>query len=310
MDRLRAVIESLIPEVDSVRAIRYGSDIDWYDSVTRASLTKAFDFAYWAIDGDKPPGISFWAVGTLRGIVEEIIVLAALRRIPQNDRDKLLSSWMLRDVLDGLRKQTAFFSTTDRLQSVLTPPSTVDDDLAELQAVMQEIWKTYGFKPGVVAKGNIRNLAERSDLHELYDFLYALTSRLVHFSPSILLRSGWGNYIDNELVATFRAANFDAYYKSFIVNYSMLLLTEFIERLGDSISLSDEFKHAAQSIRDELVHVRMPELVTYEEMNVPPPGIILRVFETMIRSGEATIQQAQHALELLADYATNETSEH
>lgn len=289
MDDINATLDSLIPEVDQFRAITLNADTDFYDMLIRSSFTKTFDFAYWAIDQNKQAGISFWAVGTLRGIVEDVIILSAIRKLPCNDRHNLLQSWMLRDTLEGLTRQSVFFAKTERLQSVLPPPSSVEERLSRLRQKMRQIWEKHGYNPGRADRGNIRDLANSSGLSELYDFLYALTSRLVHFSPAVLLRSGWGHFEGDTLVGEFRASHFDGYYQSVVINYSLMLFAEYIQRLGPYIGLGDAFFHASTSIQEYLAKRRLPELITYEEMNATPPSTLIRVAEAVIRSGDVAL---------------------
>ena len=289
MDDFRSAFEPLMPEIDEIRVVKLTADSDLYHMLIRASFVKAFDFAYWATHQDKQPGISFWAVGTLRGIIEDVIVLTAILKVPSQDRNHILKSWMSRDIFDGLKKQAAFFSRTERLQTVLQPSIIDEEDIATLRQDMRLLWKNHGFNPGRSDKGNIRELARASDLEELYDFLYSLASRLVHFSPSVLLRSGWGHFQDDALIGEFRATHFNNYYQSVIINYSILLLVEHIERLGPRLQLSNAFYTTAKWIRESLVKVRMPELITYEEMNIDPPNILIRAVEAGIRSRDVTI---------------------
>lgn len=291
------VVEALLPEMEMVRRVRLDSDIDWYSFLSRAAFAKAFDFAHWALLQEDESGISFFSVSTLRGIIEEIILLSAVRSIPRQDRDKLLNAWMHVEFLEGTRKQAEFFATPDRFQSVLQPPENADNTLATLRNEMRDVWQSHGFDPGRAGRGNIRDLAEAANLLGMYDYFYELASRLVHFSPSVLLRSGWGSLQADEIDAFLRPSNFNHYYSALARSHSVLLLAEFIERFGTDLHLPDSFAAAARSIRNELKSIRLPEIVTFEEMNLKPPGVVLRVIETMVRTGEIPAERINQSID-------------
>ena len=291
MDGPRDVVEALLPEMEAVRRVRLHSDIDWYNVLSRAAFAKAFDFAHWALLQEDESGISFFAVTTLRGTIEEIILLSAIKPMSREDRDKLLGAWMQVELLEGTRKQAEFFATPDHFQSVLPPPGDAGKTLDNLRSAMRNVWQSHGLDPGRSGRGNIRHLAEAANLLGMYDYFYELASRLVHFSPSVLLRSGWGSLQGGEIDAFLRPSNFDEYYAALARSHSVLLLAEFIERFGTDLHLSDKFLAAARSIRDELKGIRLPELVTFEEMNLKPPGVVLRAIETMVRTGDIPTEQ-------------------
>lgn len=293
----RDALEALLPEMETVRSVRYGSNIDWYDVLNRAAFAKAFDFAHWTLLQDEESGISYWVVSTLRGIVEEIILLSAVQHMSRQDRDRLLSSWMHLDLLEGTKKQAAFFAIPERFQSVLGPPPAADDTIAALRAEMRNVWQSYHLDPGHTAKGNIRSLAAAANLLVIYDYFYELASRLVHFSPSVLLRSGWGSLHAGTIDAAFRPSNFDDYYTALARTHSVFLLAEFIERFGAYLNVSETFTAAAESIRDELRTVRFPELITFEEMNIKPPGVLLRAIEALVRTGDIPADQFEESIE-------------
>ena len=286
MDGPLATLEALLPEMETVRSVSFDTNIDMYDFLSRAAFAKAFDFAHSTLLQGDESGMSFWVISTMRGIVEDIIVLSAVKNMSRQDREDLLSTWMHVDVLEGTKRQEKFFSTPDRLQSVLTPPATVDDSIASLRSDMRRVWNSYSIDPGHAGRGNIRSLAEAVNLSDMYDYFYEFASRLVHFSPTVLMRSGWGPRDEGGIHAMFRPSNFDAYYQSVARTYSVYLLAEFIDRFGTDLRLPDEFADAAGSIRDELKKVRLPELVTFEEMNLEPPNALLRAIESLVRTGD------------------------
>lgn len=279
-------ITGLSDLMEDVRSLNYGPGLDWHNVLTVAAFAKAYDFAVLATDQSEADIEPFWVVASLRGILEDIIVLAALGPMPRQDRDDLLRTWMLVATTSGMEKQARFFASHERLQSVLTPSEEAKNSQHLKRDEMRDIWKKHGLDPGRNGQGNVRKMAEASGLLDLYDFLYDLASRLVHFSPGVLLRMGWGDVTDERREATFRPANFGRYYAALATGYSSLLLAEFIERFGPSLRLDEEFATVAVSIRAELSQVRLPELVTYEEMNAIPPNAAVQAIEALVRSGD------------------------
>lgn len=299
MDGLRDAVDTLVSEMTSVRRLIAPPHHDLFTTVTRAAFVESFDYAHWTLSQDKDPGTSIWVVGTMRGIVETLIVLSALKMMPETDREDMIGAWMIVDTIDDWRIQNDFFSDPERYQWVMSPSPKAKENLAINRKKMQEIWKKHGFDPGRHGKSNMRHLAMKANLSELYDFYYSFTSRLVHFHPRILLRSGWGSIGTEKIDVTFRSDNFDRYYTALATHYSSLLLAEYIERLGSDLKLSDMFTAVATSIRQELAKLRMPEVVTFEEMNLSPPHPLVRVLERKVRDGELTPEEAQRSAGLI-----------
>lgn len=283
-DPIAAAIGELKTQMEEVRSQVLGPGCDWHLVLTVAAFSKAFDFAASTFSTTTDEVEPFWMVATLRGVVEEIIVLSALATLPREDRNELLELWQRVTVSEGLEKQAAFFASPERLQSVLTPDSNSATELALNRQRMKEIWMDHGFDPGPKGQGNVRSMAEKGQMLELYDFFYNLASRLVHFNPAVLLRMGWGDIEEDRISTTFRASNFGQYYADIATGYSSFLLAEFIERLGATLELGSDFDELASAIRKELSTLRLPELITFEEMNMKPPGPLLRVMEVVMRS--------------------------
>lgn len=279
--------------MESVRTNTYGPEYNWHELLTRAAFAKCFDFARWTLLQDFDNRDSFWVVATLRGIVEDIIFLSATKDMTFEDRNLLLSSLMRLDVEEGMNRQSRFFSKPEYYQIVLASPSKITPSTKKVRDQMREVWKRYGLNPGPSGKGNIASLADATELREIYDFFYHLASRLVHFSPSVLLRSGWGeqDLKKKEISPVFRHTNFSPYYSAMSTVYSLLLLSTFIERLAGVLNLQESFHSLAESIREQLKHQRLPELVTHEEMNMKPPNILLQALGFVLRENPELIAE-------------------
>jgi hypothetical protein len=117
----------------------------------------------------------------------------------------------------------------------------------------------------------VRQIAEKHHvdlLTTLYDYLYRLTSGMVHFNPQVLLRSGWGG----PPVFHFSPKNFNRYYQAFARTYSVLLFCLYFELFGRFLRAGANVRNLVVEMRkDLLLEPRWPEMVTYEEMNLKPP---------------------------------------
>jgi len=99
-------------------------------------------------------------------------------------------------------------------------------------------------------------------LKAFYNFIYRMTSRIVHFNVGVALRSGWGS---SPKAVTFSSRNFCRYYLELNQFYSVYILANFCRTFGKDLGLSSSFlKNVAalgSAINDRL---RWPEAVTKE----------------------------------------------
>ncbi len=117
-------------------------------------------------------------------------------------------------------------------------------------------------------------MALKVHLKPFYDFIYAVTSEIVHFNVRIALRSGWGDSPRNVLFST---NNFCRYYLEFSHFYSLYLLAMFCRTFKRELDLSAKFMSEIAEIRALLDdRFRWPEAATFEEMNLKNPNAILR----------------------------------
>jgi hypothetical protein len=123
-------------------------------------------------------------------------------------------------------------------------------------------------------------MAKASSLAPLYSYIYAATSKWVHFSPHILLRMGWGGTSDDvgdDTEWSFTTSNFGQYYTEFNQVYALMLLLHLVRGPAANIIPSDAAStvEALQSHLDN--PLRWPEDVTFEEMNLKGPGSLHRI---------------------------------
>jgi hypothetical protein len=110
----------------------------------------------------------------------------------------------------------------------------------------------------------------------MYDDFYRITSDIVHFSPRVAMRSGWG---PNPRDAKFATKNFARYYLNFAQCYSVYLFALLCKTFRRDLSLDSDFTDQIKQLEQLLdEQLRWPEAVTFEEMNVRGPDNIVRFF--------------------------------
>ncbi len=249
-----------------------------------SSFVKAFEFADLA--SKQKPETAFFIVPALRSIAEDIICFRFLSSFPDEIRERVVADMQLFKLSKRSQKQNAFFETFRSLQPVL-PPANFNEE--EIKRRLRLFWRENGW-PNLQSKEMppVREIAEKSDqglLEVVYDFLYRLTSSMVHFDPQILLRAGWGKIPEGPII--FSCAHMGPYYLAASRIYGSFLLCLYFEFFGQFLRPGKEEERAVAEIRKYLLLVcRWPEMVTFEEMNLPVPltksNIILRTLITIM----------------------------
>ena len=263
-----ALLKQLKPFVDGAASCAATPGMQ-YECCVRASLAKAYELACEAHTRRKSR-INFFLVPSLRSVCEDVIVLGYMAKVDAPQRDELTLLLTRHELYDRFAVQAAFFDTVRPDQPVLLPQ---DMPLEEIEEKIRDIWKNNGW-PGLKKKymPTVREIAEKHHLDLLttvYDYLYRLTSGMVHFNPQVLLRSGWGT---DPVNFTFSPRNFDAYYLAFAQTYSTLLFCLYFELFGDLLRMGETEVHTVREIRGRLLErTHWPEMVTYEEMNKKRP---------------------------------------
>lgn|SRR6185437_15795784 len=241
----------------------------FHECCVRASLAKAFALATEA-HASRKTRISFFLVPSLRSICEDLIVLGYMAKIDHAARDELSMILITHELRRRSAIQGAFFQKVRPDQPILRVK---DESIEQLEAQARSIWQKNGWpklRNGLMP--NVRQIAEKHHfdlLTTVYDYLYRLTSGMVHFNPQVLLRTGWG---PNPVDVTFSPKNFESYYQSFARTYGLMLLCLYFELFDEILKPDRKANDAVRSIRANLIkESRWPEMVTYEEMNRKPP---------------------------------------
>ncbi|MBB6572101.1 DUF5677 domain-containing protein [Xanthomonas arboricola] len=230
-----------------------------YSNVLKGCFVKSFEYAV-ICRSFGPSKPAFFFAPTLRGICEDFIALRYLqaKRTPA-ERDDLLKNKMMSLVFDGAAKQLKFFQKRRPFQPVFSGQPKSPLPKASLPPT--------------------RNMAVELGLDDLYDFLYAITSDVVHFNPRVIIRNAWG---DTKKRVQHSVGNFDAYYADFCQTYSLFFLCEFVRTFSVELSFSGEYLKSIVKLEEWLAEkLRWPEAVTFEEMNIDGPAEILRLLMKM-----------------------------
>ena len=241
-----------------------------YKLMLRAGVSKCYDFCEIAVSGQDDRA-EFFLVATLRGVSEDLIFLRALRDLVANDRDELLMCLIKLGTIEDLLLQEAYFRKNRPFQPILHPGKIQDAEMSGLLTDIQSLWAKAGFKlGGKKSKPPTKELAQKCGLLELYEYLFSVTSDLVHFNPKVLMRSGWGTAPDG--IMEFSATHFRGYYQHFGMVYGTHLLCLYFLHFKSELAPTDEAAGLISSIQETLdLMPRWPEIVTPEEMNVTPP---------------------------------------
>ena len=249
-----------------------------------SSFVKAFEFADLA--SKQIPEVAFFIVPTLRGITEDIIYFRFLSSFPDEICGQVVTDMQLLELSKKSQQQNTFFKTFRPLQPVL-PQMNFNEE--ETKDRLRSFWRQNGW-PKLHGREvpPVREIAEKSDpglLGVVYDFIYRLTSSMVHFNPQILLRAGWGKIPEGPI--TFSYNHMGPYYLGASRIYGSCLLCLYFEFFGQFLEPNQEEEKAVAELRKYLlVTCRWPEMVTFEEMNLPVPlaksNIIFRAALTVM----------------------------
>ena len=239
-------------------------------SCLSASFVKAFEFVN--ISTKQKYDNAFFFTPALRGITEEIIYFRFLSSTSDHIREEVIKNLQLYETHKCLEQQDSFFKTFRPFQPII---SIRPFDIEKVSNELCSFWQQRGWPKLNKETPPVREIAEKSDpgiLEVIYDFIYRLTSKVVHFSPQVLLRSGWGP--PDLKYMTFNFKNMGPYYLGINQIYGSYLLCLYFEFFGHFFEVKQKTKDAVTELRKHILKkLRWPEMVTYEEMNIPVPSL-------------------------------------
>lgn len=238
----------------------------YYDFCLKSSFVKLVEFNEF-IHSTRKYEFSFFYLATLRGICEDLIVLTFLSKFHKRDRNKLILMLAAKQWGESIKAQTIFFTRNRPRQWVIMHTrDKTEKDLANLSNETKKLKKKLGL--GARAKlPSVKQMAAYSGMSDLYDYLYHATSKVVHFSPHVLMRMGWGDLEKGPFVVSTK--NFYPYYRAFNEFYGSFLFIKYVDEFQKYLHLSQriiEYRDVIERVIGK--KKRWPELVTFEEMNL------------------------------------------
>jgi hypothetical protein len=265
--RLLKKVEAEISSIANFQMTREGA----FRGVLKGSLVRSYEFALYA-NKLRPTESAFFSAAALRGICEDLIALKFLSQLKKKDRDQAVLDKTFLGTSVAASKQRSFFKTYRPFQ-----PTFSFKDNEQISTDCKDRLKKLGGTSGLwspkIPLPPIEQMAQKVGLKKIYEFFYSITSEVVHFSPRITMRSGWG---DNIKKVTYSTKNFSRYYMLFCQIYSLFLFIRLCRVFRRNLNLSSDFMKTIRAL-EEIINdaFRWPEAVTFEEMNIKPPNIIL-----------------------------------
>lgn len=237
-------------------------------SVAKFVVSGGLEFCKMVLEPECPAPAKFLSP-YLRQMSEQLIAVDYLAHQPANVVQELILLLFYRDISRLIEGQSRFFRTRKPTQPLVgVDPSKVFDSSRR-----QKLKELGGKLSPATGKGlpPTEQMAQTCGYRDLYDHIYRMTSKTVHFSLVDLLQSTWGS--DDDI--GYSAAHFEMYYRAVNQFYSAYLMAAMCARLGSLFVEGDclrQLKVDVQCLVDHLDEVaRWPEAVTYEEMNRPVP---------------------------------------
>ena len=265
-----------------------------FRAVLKASFVRIYEYADFVnLKLSEEGPVCFFGAAPLRQCCEDLIALKFLMQLKRKDRDAVIQALMIINTGKASEKQSLFFKLNHPYQSILTstfPADQIDSAKQDLNQIgaRTQLWHTHNKLPP------IEQMAKQVGFSNLYEFLYAATSEIVHFNVRISLRSGWGA---GNKEFSFSPSNFSRYYQRFARTYSSYLLFTYCRTFGPALKLSPDFMNSIDAI-EVLIQseMRWPEIVTFEEMNIPPnDNIILEAILAMKQNELVEKLRSKHA---------------
>jgi hypothetical protein len=274
--------------VDELR--RGDMSTDLYVNCVRAAFAKAFDFCVIATEPSREL-IAFFLTPALRGICEDLVVLGAIRDIDEPKRSCIVNTLLQCELRSAADRQEAYFKAQRPYQPVMLGSNWTTSG-AQLLTEVQTAWKDAGYSVrGTANRPTTASLARAVDIEMLYEYLYGITSDVVHFNPRVLLRTGWG---DDPSKPTFSVENFSRYYASFCVFYGHHLLGLCYESFRTIVDQSGQAASVFVDLAKELDGwLRWPEVITFEECNIKGPSQFVRLLMRVAHEGVDTESESE-----------------
>ena len=241
------------------------------EALVQAATAKCVEFNIAANLNPTRDAPAIMLMSTLRGITEDLIWLTYLSQLRDGLGKKLIPLLIQENMAKGIDVQRKFFETNNPLQPVFGSGSTASDSRMRTEQAKKDV-KAFWVAAGRSGAPSVREMAAAVGLDSTYEFIYFATSNFVHFNPGALLRMGWG---ETTGPFTFSIENINGYYRNFASFYGAILFVGFNASFGQeyfTAEVGSEVKRLIGLVREIY---RWPEVITFEEMNKPPPLYVM-----------------------------------
>lgn len=275
---LQYEFEKLYVKINEYNVLKdSGISTNFLSSLVKASFVKQVEFIHSAFE-QEDSNIFFFLPG-LRSNCEDYIVLTYFDN--ENLDNDIIRLIIQVKTYESIEAQSKYFESgvTDqkKVNNIFT-----EDVYSKYKSDIRKYFEGKKIKLNNYSQyPSTRKMALTIDEESFYNFVFHGTSKAVHFSPHILLRMAWGN--DNEdnryLLST---GNFNLYYKSFVLYYSIYIPLKYYHRLSKYLFEVDE------RVLFQIQHVFskisfLPEIVTFSEMNLNRPKDVVTSTKTRIK---------------------------
>ncbi|MEI9943782.1 MAG: DUF5677 domain-containing protein [Chitinophagaceae bacterium] len=238
-----------------------------YVPTLKAAFIKCFEFNLY-LNQTRNLSNSFYNISFLRGVCEDLFSLKFLLNFKKEDRDELLIIYNQYLLHTSIESQTKFFDKEKIVQPILRR-NTTQDMVSKLENDLKQFWSKHGYSKDKIFP-SVEHMAIDSKLKLLYDFLYHATSRAVHFSPNVLLRTGWYNKEGGPVV--FSTKNFSNYYTFFNSYWGTYLFIQYARAFKKELKFDNNINKLIKELNVILQNIgEVPEIITFEEMNLKRP---------------------------------------
>ncbi len=199
-------------------------------NLIQASTSKCLEFNIEANRSRSKTESTFILVSNLRGICEDLIYLNYLSRMKKQSANKLIELLIEQNYVYALATQRNFFERNNLYQPVLGNNMSrreAEQSVKESQKNLRDFWKSMNCR-----RPTVRDMAKDVGLISTYDFIYHASSSFVHFSPQVLLRTGWGAINSENSVFTYSTYNMSGYYQVFSSFYAAILFIGYEASFG------------------------------------------------------------------------------
>jgi hypothetical protein len=274
--RLLALLGDLLEAF--AHAPGYAAAMDLPKFCARAAVTRQAESLDAACDA-AARGHGFAVASLVRPAVEELVTLRYLLVLGPDDSTQFLSAKLQQDLASAFTAQRRFEGATPWGPEVTLPTEGALDTHAETATKeLVQLGARHGWK--IIGRGASRRcygpsmplMSDEVGERDLYDYIYAASSRLVHFSPTELLRRGWFDPPDGEVRLS--SSNLDSWWSAFGLGWGDVLLARTCAAALELDALPDtQVPSPPEGLEDVVADAAasIPPLVTLSELNLSQP---------------------------------------